>query len=268
MTILAHRGVTASAKDNAADALAAVAAAVAKGIPLGIEMDTHLALDDFVLNHDPFEGGIPLFDMPLSELRARLQGNSPITLTEGLKLLDGVPVINIELKEANTAKLAIEQVKRHCEETGQSLDAYMFVSFIPRAIAEVKQIDPTFITGMLIDEDHSRPLPSPDRVCLTLNREPSDEAIDLAGALWNIADHVGAEILSLHWTRLNRAVLEMAAHRNKHLMPWTVNNRYLMDALLERPEVKHIITDFPELVYPELGDSAMHRKLSLFAEAI
>ena len=266
VTLLAHRGVTAKARDNSTDALSAVAHAARLGIPLGIEMDIRAAADALVLNHDPFEWGLPLFDVPLSQLRAELKADAPITFTRGLELLQDVPLINVEVKENGTGREAIELVIRHCETTGAPFESFMFVSFIPRAVAEIKQLDPRFKTGILIEGNLSSSRPTPDRVCLTLDDDPDQVGVDVAETMWKVADHVHADFLSPHWTRLNRRVFELAAANGKHLVPWSVNNRHLLDALA-RPEVAHIVTDFPELIYPELGQTLSHRKLGPLADS-
>ena len=267
MTLLAHRGVTAQARDNSAGALAAVSHAACSGVPLGIEMDIRATADDLVLNHDPFEWGVPLFDVPMSDLRAQLLDECPITLSEGLSLLQNVPVIDIEIKEDDTAKQTIDHVIRHCEETGKPISSFLFVSFIPRAIAEVKQIDPRFKTGMLIEGNLTTSRPSPDRVCLTLDDEPDQMGIDIAETMWRVADHVNADFLSPHWTILNRLVLDLATERNKHVLPWSVNHRHLLVALMERPEVMHVVTDFPGLMFPDLGQPLTYRKFAPLSDS-
>ncbi len=267
MTLLAHRGLTAQARDNSAEALTAVADAVAKGVELGIEMDIRAIADTFVLNHDPFEGGIPLFDAHLPALRQQLQKNCPIELTAGLAILKDVPVVLLELKEAGRTEDVIHLVMRHHEATGQPLSAFLFLSFIPRVVAEVKQIDSRLTTGMLIEGNLSSSRPTPDRVCLTLDDPPTEEGISVAETMWKVADHVDADMLCPHWTRLNRRVLEVARERKKQIVPWSVNNAHLLASLAPRDEVAHVVTDFPEMVFPAIKAAAAHRKLIPLSES-
>ncbi len=267
MTLLAHRGITAQARDNSAEALSAVADAVAKGVELGIEMDIRAIADTFVLNHDPFEGGVPLFDADLPTLRQQLKSNSPIELSVGLEILQNVPVVLLELKEAGRTKDLVDLVVRHHEVTGQSLEAFVFLSFIPQVVAEVKQIDPRFTTGMLIEGNLSSSRPTPDRVCLTLNDPPTPEGTSVAETMWKVAHHVDADLLCPHWTRLNRRVLEEAQLHGKQIVPWSVNNAHLLASLISRDEVAHVITDFPEMVFPVIKPTVAHRKLIPLSES-
>lgn len=267
MTILAHRGVTAQARDNSADALLLVAQAANQGLDVGIEMDIRAVVDELVLNHDPFEWGVPLFNVELAELAVELGNDCPIKLEDGLNILRNVPVVNIELKEAGTSRRVVELVLQHCQTTGQPLSSFIFVSFIPKVVAELKQIDSRLVTGMLIDGNLTSSRPTPDRVCLTLYDNPTEEAISVAETMWKVADRVGADFLSPHWTRLSRRVLELAADRSKRILPWSVNNAHLMKALVEDHNVSHIVTDFPEMIHPEMRPATTHRKLAPLSDS-
>lgn len=254
MALLAHRGMTTFARDNSPEAVSAVAAANAMKAPLGIEVDIRRTVDgELLLVHDPVEGGLTVDQSFASELCDRLGDHAPMTLAAGLQMMSSLPLINLEIKEHGHTAEVVEHAIEHLERFSKPFSSIVISSICPEVVAEVKTVDERVLTGLVIDksfENFDRFDATETLDALDLRQAP-DYAAESAPIL-RMLDEVRADYLNPHWSDLCGELMVGVASRGKEFIPWTVNDERLVMELSLRPEVAHVITDFPHLVFPEL----------------
>jgi glycerophosphoryl diester phosphodiesterase len=190
--ICAHRGASAQLPDNS---LAAFEAAVALGADM-IEADVRLAGDTLVLSHDPAPAG-----------------STPVRLDDLVRLAAGRIALDLEVKEAGYEQRVLDAVDPRPA-------GLILTSFLPDALARLRELDPTVTTGLLIGpHDHGGDLPSRAAAC-------------------------GAQLLCPHASQVTDALRSTAA-RSRPLVVWTVNESRALDGMLRDPAVGCVITDVP-----------------------
>lgn len=268
MAILAHRGITAVARDNSYPAIEAVAKAAAAGIPLGVEIDIRKTLDTLVMNHDPHFEGEVLASSDLALLAGLYGEKDLITLGVALSLVTDVPAVNLEIKEPAAVYGTVEETRRHCELTGRPVDQFVLSSFVPWVVRTLKRLAPEFATGCLV---HSHLAVSRNAGAeFVLERlASSDMRLDpVTKWILNLFDHTDADYLHAHWSHACPRLFAELERRNKLVSFWTVDNERLLFELALRPEVAHVVTNFPHLVFNELRPTTTHRKQRIAEPAI
>jgi glycerophosphoryl diester phosphodiesterase len=195
--ICAHRGASRRHPENT---LAAFTAAVEMGADM-IETDVRrTARGKLVLHHDP-----------LGPRRTR----GLVELAQLVALADGRIALDVELKEAGYEA----EVLAALEPRPKGL---VITSFLPEAVAAVRELDPGVETGLIF--------------------RPGDRR-DLAAR----ADACGARTVVAHSSVLRPELAAELHKAGRPLMVWTVNDRRRLAAVLATPGVTHVVTDVPDV---------------------
>jgi len=187
---VAHRGASSEAPEN-------TPAAFAKAIEVGadmIEFDVRRAADGrLVISHDPIRG--PGLGLP--------------TLEETLQLTQGRIQLDVELKEPDCERDAMELLLRYF-----SLSDFCITSFLSVTLRETRAIHAGVRTGLIF-------------------------------AAWN--ERVRAECLSadVDFLVAHYGVVDEAEEIGKPLFVWTVDDLALTRALMQRRLVEGIVTNNP-----------------------
>ncbi len=177
----------------------AFAAAIRMGADM-IETDVRrTAGGRLVLHHDPL-GARPPRDI--------------VELDELVELAEGRAALDVELKEAGYEADVLAVLDPRPA-------GLVVTSFLPEAVAAVRELDPDVATGLIF--------------------RPGDRR-DLAAR----AEACGAEMVVAHSSSL-RPELAAELHRaTRPLMVWTVNDRRRLAAVMGLPGVTHVVTDVPD----------------------
>lgn len=229
--ILAHRGITANARDNSAAAIDAVIAANNAGANIGIEIDVRSAADALVMLHCGIESGLVVTSTELSLLGA----DDILTFDQAVSLLEPVPFVNFEIKDPGISKRVLPAL------ADRDPDTILLSSFFPVAVSEYK--DSGFPTGLLIDRDVQWEQDHTEADVIAEKSRPERDT-----AVLELFDAVGSDFLNVHFSLLTAALIDAVAARRKQLLVWGVNSAELMRTLIEHPHVAHVITDYPLLV--------------------
>lgn len=126
--MVAHRGASASARENS---LEAFEAAIAVGADM-VEFDVRRTIDGvLVVVHDP----VP--QLPYEELDPR-----PPRLEEVVDVCAGRIALDVELKETGVEREVLELVER---------TSFVVTSFLPEVVATTKRLRPDARVGLLLD---------------------------------------------------------------------------------------------------------------------
>jgi glycerophosphoryl diester phosphodiesterase len=195
--VCAHRGASARLPDNS---LEAFRAAIDTGAD-AIEADLRRTPDGrFVLEHDLLAAYPPSLP-PLADL---------VTMAHGRVRLD------IELKEAGYEREVLEALSPLPPDL-------LISSFLPSALAAVRELDRSVETALII------------------------ERRDRRGDLFARADRCGADLLAPHVSLLDDRLRASAVERGRPLVVWTVNDPTALSSLLADPAVGWVITDVPDV---------------------
>ena len=159
--VLAHRGASAAADDNSAEAFAL---AVESGAD-GVELDVRFTSDEaIVLSHDPSVRG---FGVLADHSQEELLEKHPdiITLEQGAAIL-GDLVINVEIKN-DPSEPDFDPEHRMADRiaswvaSGDRYGRVVVTSFNPDTVARVRFVDGDIVTGQLLHRtaDLSRAVP-------------------------------------------------------------------------------------------------------------
>jgi glycerophosphoryl diester phosphodiesterase len=196
--VCAHRGASAYHPDNSR---AAFAAAIQIGADI-IETDLRRSRDGrLVLAHDPLGAGTTEGLVELAEL---------------VELAAGRVALDVELKEAG-----------YEDEVLAALDprpaGLIVTSFLPRALAAVRALDPSVATGLILrpGRRHADPLAR--------------------------ADGCGARAVVAHASLVGDGLGRRTLAAGRPLWVWTVNDPVRLAALMLDRAVTHVITDVPDV---------------------
>jgi glycerophosphoryl diester phosphodiesterase len=190
--ICAHRGASEQLPDNS---LAAFEAAIALGADM-IEADVRLTGNTLVLTHDPAPAG-----------------SAPVRLDDLVHLAAGRIALDLELKERGYEERMLQAVEPRPP-------GLILTSFLPDALARLRELDSAVTTGLLIGpRDHGR-----DLVCR--------------------AAACGAQLLCPHVSLVTDALRSTTAG-SAPLVVWTVNEPRALARTLRDPAVGCVITDVP-----------------------
>jgi glycerophosphoryl diester phosphodiesterase len=192
--VCAHRGASARLPDNS---LAAFEEAIAVGADM-IEADVRLTGSTLVLSHDRVPAGY-----------------TPVRLDDLVHLAAGRIALDLELKEAGYEEGVLQAVEPRPP-------GLILTSFLPSALATLRELDPDVTTGLLIG--------------------PGDDGRDLLGR----AAACGAQLLCPHVSLLTDALRSTTAG-SWPLVVWTANEPGELSELLRVTAVGCVITDEPAL---------------------
>jgi glycerophosphoryl diester phosphodiesterase len=196
--VCAHRGASAYHAENS---LAAFAAAIAMGSDV-IETDVRRTdAGEIVLAHDPLLPGA---------------GAGLVRLAELVALAAGAIRLDVELKESGYEAEVLALLDPRPA-------GLLVTSFLPDALAAVRELDATIETGLLF--------------------EPWDPLDDLFAR----ADAVGARVLGPHFSRIDDDLCRRARVVERPLLAWTVNEPRDLHGLLGDPAIACVVTDVPDV---------------------
>lgn len=194
--IVAHRGASAEAAENTLEAFQRAIEVGADMIEFDVRRDLSGALR---ISHDPIlDLGIPL-----------------PTLEETLRLTQGRIQLDVELKEPDCERDAIELLLRYF-----ALDEFCITSFLAPALHQTRAIHPGIRTGLIFGGKLER-------------------------AAWNsgvraVCESPDCDILVAHYR-----LVDKAEEIGKPLFVWTVDDPALTRKLFDRPLVEAIVTNNP-----------------------
>lgn len=225
--VIAHRGAPTMAYENTLESFELAITQRADAV----ELDLRLTADNkLIVHHDPkiTRALPPLSAMTLSTVRreSKARGFYLPALDEVLELARGRIAVNIELKETGLEDAALRAVKE-----SHVLESILFSSFLPAAIARVKQSEPRAVTGLLLGLP--RAVPKSGR------RRPLSAAAKAAA--------VSADFLLPHKLRATKRFLRRLSRRGIPAIVWTVNAPRSYRRLIQQ-HVAGIITDRPDLL--------------------
>ncbi|KAA0229489.1 glycerophosphodiester phosphodiesterase [candidate division KSB1 bacterium] len=222
-----HRGASGHAPENT---LAAIRLAMEMGAQM-TEIDVQQTADDqLVLFHDDSlartsSGRGLLWQKNLAELKmldagswfnAQFAGEPLPTLAEAIALVRGKIKLNIEVKlhghERNIAQLVVETIRRE-----QFEQECIVTSFGFEVADEIKRLAPELSVGYIFGP-----------------REYREEVFS-----------GNVEVLSTHHSLVDAAFVQKARAAGKEVHVWTVNEKPLMNKLLDLG-VNAIITNYPD----------------------
>jgi glycerophosphoryl diester phosphodiesterase len=213
--IVAHRGHHAKSHENTLEAMR-------DAIDLGadmVEFDVRRCADgELIVHHDESIQGKLLAAMPYDEVfQASFEhGYRVPRLTELLQLTSGRIGLDIELKEAGYEE-RILRVIFDCFHGSN----FLITSFDAAALSAVRNLNSGIRLGLLTSD------------------VPGDKAFELF-------QDAEADFLAPESTSLSETMLREAERRAIQLLPWTVDDRALLQRCLREDSVFGVITDFPE----------------------
>lgn len=157
MLKIAHRGAKAYEPENTLQSFQ-------KALDLhadGIELDVHLSSDGHIIvMHDETidkmtNGKGEINTYTLTELKSFLIADKlqiP-TLNEVFDLVNKKCFINVELKNADTAKQVVSLIEKYISEKGWNYQHFIVSSFDWNALEEVHHLNPKILIGVLTEED-------------------------------------------------------------------------------------------------------------------
>ena len=195
--ICAHRGASRRHPENT---MAAFRTAIALGADM-IETDVRrTARGRLVLAHDPLLPRAP---------------HRPPGLAELVALAEGRIALDVELKEAGYEADVLAVLDPRPA-------GLVVTSFLPRAVAAVRELDPEVETGLIFRPGDRRDLPARATAC-------------------------GARMVVAHASAFTPELAVDLHDTRRPLMVWTVNDRRRLAAIMATPGVTHVVTDLPEV---------------------
>lgn len=229
---MAHRGWSGKAPENT---MAAIRLALAEPAIGGMEIDVQLSRDgvpvlihDFTLDRTTSGSGL-VMDHTLEELRQldagiwfdeKFAGERIPTLEEALQAVKGRCTLNIELKATSDMYPGIAEKVLELLERYEMKDEVYITSFDHDLIRQVRQLDATVVTGLIV---LGRPV-------LML------EQLEAAGA----------NILSMGYPYLTRELACEALEKGYKVIAWTIDEPRDMQIVMSwHPEVQ-VCTNHPD----------------------
>lgn len=225
MLKIAHRGANGYKPENTLEAFQ-------KALDLnadGIELDIHLSIDGhLIVMHDETidrmtNGKGFVNTLSLSELKSFLIAGKYVipTLNEVFDLVNKKCLINIELKNADTATKVVTLIHEYITEKGWNYNHFIVSSFDWSALQKVHDLDSKIQIGVLTETD-------------------LDAAI-------TFAESIKAKAIHPDYHLLNQENTKQIQEKGFLVLPWTV------DELEDIQKMKNynadgIITDFPDKI--------------------
>ena len=195
----------------------------------GIELDVRLSSDGkLVVIHDETIDRVTdsigtVNTFTLQELKAfRINGIHEIPeLSEVFDLISGNYLINIELKEYETADPVVELIQKYISENNRNYTDFLISSFDWTALQQVRNQDAQIPLGVLTETD-----------------------LDLALAF---AKFIQAETIHPHYHLLTLENTIRLQQKGLRIFAWTINEPEDIGRMKDF-KINGIITDFPERV--------------------
>ncbi len=205
MMIMGHRGAAALEPENT---LLSIKKAIEIGVN-AVEIDVHLSKDkEIVVIHDSTldrttNGTGPVSNYTLSELKKLNAGIGETipTLKEVMELTDKKVRLVVELKEKDTEKIVVEQIKKN----GFKDNVYV-ISFWHRLVKNVKEMDSGIKTGVLLVG------------C------PVDTSI---------ADQISADALVMKYTFVDAEFVELSHNNGLKVFIWNIDDPDLIKPFVD-----------------------------------
>jgi glycerophosphoryl diester phosphodiesterase len=217
--VVAHRGVPAGAAENS---IAAFVAAIELGADM-IEFDVRATRDgELIAFHDEHAGGTPVSALTRDEIESAA-GVRPPLLAQVLDACAGRIKLDVELKEDGHVPEVMAALRA-------ALDPGEFIvtSFLPAAVARVKEVFPDARTGLLVGEGGAlAAMPARLRELYPVG----------------LARKVRADYLAPHFRLAGLGVVRRAAAAGLPCLVWTVNEPELIRRYAADPRIAAIITD-------------------------
>lgn len=226
--VVGHRGAKGHLPENTLPS-------IERAIELGaeaVEIDVHRVEDKLVVIHDETvdrttNGHGSLDAMTLQAVRALDAGNGARIpfLEEVIECVAGRVLLDIELKGADTATLAVEAIRRTVSEGRMHEDEFIVSSFDHLQLKQVRELEPSIgLLPLLFGVPH-----------------------DLAAA----GTALGCKSIAPNVKHLDGPVAADARTRGLGIYVWTANEPTTISRCI-RAEVTGIISDFPERVVAQL----------------
>lgn len=195
----------------------------------GIELDVHLSIDgSLIVMHDETidrttNGKGFVNKLTLKELKSfRINDSIEIpTLEEVFDLIDKKCLINIELKNHETAEKVVALIEKYINEKNWKYADFIVSSFDWNAIQQVRFLNEKIPIGVLTEED-----------------------LDLA---FSFAKFLKAEAINPDFKLLTSEKVFEFQSKNIKVFPWTVNNLEDIQKM-KTMNVDGIISDFPDRI--------------------
>ncbi|MGO4544490.1 glycerophosphodiester phosphodiesterase [Paenibacillus sp. 2TAB23] len=229
---VAHRGWSSRAPENT---MAAIRLALADPDVAWIEIDVHLSKDHVpVVIHDytlrrTTNGKGDVKSLTADQITAldagnwfsqKYQGEPVPTLAQVLQEAVGRCKLNIELKTDGIRYPHIEQKVLECIEAYDALQEVVITSFHEGALYRMKRLSSKIRTGLIIDGWRN-----------TLPKE---------------LEELGADFLSISYTKLNKERVALIKEAGIQIMAWTINEKRAMRKIAALDPELMICTNYPE----------------------
>ncbi|MDQ8736264.1 glycerophosphodiester phosphodiesterase family protein [Paenibacillus sp. LHD-38] len=229
---VAHRGWSSRAPENT---MAAIRLALDDPNVEWIEIDVHLSKDHVpVVIHDytlrrTTNGKGDVKSLSAAQITAldagnwfsqKYQGEPVPTLAHVLKEAVGRCKLNIELKTDGIRYPMIEQKVLECIEAYDAVKEVVITSFHEGTLYRMKRICGEIRTGLIIDGWRN-----------TLPKELKE---------------LGADFLSISYTKLNKDRVELMKQAGIQVMAWTINEKRAMRKIAALDPELMICTNYPE----------------------
>ncbi|CAM4238563.1 glycerophosphoryl diester phosphodiesterase [Paenibacillus endophyticus] len=229
---VAHRGWSSRAPENT---MAAIRLALADPDVAWIEIDVHLSKDHVpVVIHDytlrrTTNGKGDVKSLTADQITAldagnwfsqKYQGEPVPTLAQVLQEAVGRCKLNIELKTDGIRYPHIEQKVLECIETYDALKEVVITSFHEGTLYRMKRLSDKIRTGLIIDGWRN-----------TLPKELKE---------------LGADFLSISYTKLNKERVALMKEAGIQIMAWTINEKRAMRKIAALDPELMICTNYPE----------------------
>ncbi|WP_138753262.1 glycerophosphodiester phosphodiesterase [Paenibacillus sinopodophylli] len=229
---VAHRGWSSRAPENT---MAAIRLALADPDVSWIEIDVHLSKDHVpVVIHDytlrrTTNGKGDVKSLTAEQITAldagnwfsqKYQGEPVPTLAQVLQEAVGRCKLNIELKTDGIRYPHIEEKVLACIEAHHALNEVVITSFHEGTLYRMKRLSSHIRTGLIIDGWRN-----------TLPKELKE---------------LGADFLSISYTKLNKERVAMMKQAGIQVMAWTINEKRAMRKIAALDPELMICTNYPE----------------------
>ncbi len=224
--VIGHRGAKGLAPENT---VRSILEAISAGVD-GIEIDVHAAHGQLWVIHDrrlerTTNGTGNLDDVTPEALRTLDAGDGQHipSLGEVIMATGDRGLLNIELKDAESASLVVETVREHVKSNPDwSKDQFLISSFSVKALESLRELSLELRVGLL------------------------PEAGQTANEIWSTAKALEADSVHLQFPFITRHLVEAANDRGLKIYAYTVNTFQEAALLKEQEGIDGIISDFPD----------------------
>lgn len=226
MLIIGHRGAGGYEVENS---LASFQRALDLGVAM-VELDTYAcATGELVVIHDEdvsitTNGHGDITQMSFHDLRKlKIKGDGQIpTLQEVIELINQRAVMNIELKQPNTAQALADIIKKYLQK-GWLPENFVISSFNLKEVGNFKKIFPNIKAGILFELE------------------------DMPSNMVKIAKQYHADAVGLNFKVITKKLIEKLHDAGILVFAWTVNDKKTADKMREC-KVDGVVSDYPDKI--------------------